>query len=81
MIIAIRPELGRVRILLDELAARAVAEEAGLQVTGFPGVVGRAGLDGLLTKDEIRHLLDLCQQQGTHYSNQLIDHVAETYGR
>jgi hypothetical protein len=52
-----------------------------LRITGFPGVVGRAGLDGLLTKNDIRHLLSLCQQQGTHYSNQLIEHVAETYGR
>lgn len=81
MIVAARPELGCVRILLDKLAARAVAEEEGLRITGFPGVVGRAGLDGLLTRNDIRHLLGLCQQQGTHYSDQLIEHVAETYGR
>jgi len=81
MVIASRPELRCVRILLDELAARAVAEEEGLRITGFPGVVGQAGLDGLLTRYEIRNLLGLCQQQGTHYSNQLIEHVAQTYGR
>ena len=79
--IASRTELGCIRVLLDELAARAVAEEEDFQVTGFPGVVGRAGLDGLLTKSEIRHLLGLCQQQGTHYSGRLIEYVAETYGR
>lgn len=81
MVITARSELGCTLILLDELAARAVAEEEGLRITGFPGVVGRAGLDGLLTRHDIRHLLSLCQQQGTHYSNQLIEHVAETYGR
>lgn len=81
MIVAARTELGCVRILLDELAARTVAEEEGLRITGFPGVVGRAGLDGLLTGKDIRRLLGLCQQQGTHYSDQLIEHVAETYGR
>jgi predicted nucleic acid-binding protein len=81
MVIAARPELECTLILLDELAARVVAEEEGLRITGFPGVAGRAGLDGLLTKNDIRHLLSLCQQQGTHYSNQLIEHVAETYGR
>ncbi|MFB0535716.1 MAG: hypothetical protein ACETWR_12135 [Anaerolineae bacterium] len=81
MIVAARPELGCALILLDELAARAVAEEEGLRITGFPGVVGRAGLDGLLTRNDIQQLLNLCQQQGTHYSNQLIEHVAETYGR
>ena len=81
MVITARPELRCTLILLDELAARAVAEEEGLRITGFPGVIGRAGLDGLLTRHDIRHLLGLCQQQGTHYSNQLIEHVAETYGR
>lgn len=81
LVIAARPELGCVRVLLDELAARAVAEEEGVHVVGFPGVVGRAGLDGLLTKNEIRFILTLCQQQGTHYSHQLIEHVAEKYGR
>lgn len=81
IVITARPELGCTLILLDELAARAVAEEEGLRITGFPGVVGRAGLDRLLTKSDIRHLLSICQQQGTHYSNQLIEHVAETYGR
>jgi predicted nucleic acid-binding protein len=53
------------QILLDEKAARKVAHELGLSITGFPGVIGRAGLDGILTKDEIRQLLRICQQQGT----------------
>ncbi len=81
MIVAARSQLGCAQILLDELAARAVAEDEGLRITGFPGVVGRAGLDGLLTKNDIRHVLTLCQQQGTHYSNRLIEYVAEKYGR
>jgi len=69
------------QILLDEKAARNVAQEQGLRLTGFPGVLGRAGLDGLLTQDEIRQLLKTCQQQGTHYSDNLIETVAQTYGR
>jgi predicted nucleic acid-binding protein len=81
MIVARKPELGCVRVLLDEKAAREVAEEEGLKITGFPGVVGRAGLDGLLTKDDIHRLLNTCRKQGTHYSSELIEHVAETYGR
>jgi len=76
-----RRELDCQWILLDEKAAREVAEEIGLNIIGFPGVLGRAGLDGLLSKDEIRCLLTLCQQQGTRYSNVLIEHVAQTYGR
>lgn len=33
------------QILLDEKAARNVAQELGLRINGFPGVLGRAGLD------------------------------------
>jgi len=81
LVIAMRPELRCRIVLLDEKAARAVAEEIGLRVTGFPGVLARAGLDGLLTKNDIHQMLKLCQQQGTRYSNALIEYVAETYGR
>ena len=45
------------QILLDEKAARTVAQELGLPMTGFPGVLGRAGVDGLVTQDDIRQLL------------------------
>jgi predicted nucleic acid-binding protein len=69
------------QILLDEKAARKAAQVLGLPLTGFPGVVGRAGLDGLLTRHEIRQLLKACQQQGIHYSNALIEAVAQRYGR
>jgi len=69
------------QILLDEKAARNVAKELGLRMTGFPGVIGRAGQDRLLTKGEIRRLLKTCQQQGTHYSDRLIQTVVQTYGR
>ena len=81
LVIATRPELRCKIVLLDEKAARTVAEEIGLRVTGFPGILARAGLDGLLTKNDIRQMLKRCQQRGTHYSDALIEHVAETYGR
>lgn len=81
LVVARRPELHCRIVLLDEKAARAIAEEIGLRVTGFPGILARAGIDGLVTKSDIRSLLKLCQQQGTHYSDTLIAHVAETYGR
>jgi predicted nucleic acid-binding protein len=69
------------QILLDEKAARSVARELGLALTGFPGILGRAGMDGLVTQDDIRCLLHTCKQQGTHYSDELIDTVARMYGR
>lgn len=76
-----RPQLMIGQILLDEKAARQVAQELGLSLTGFPGVLGRAGLDGVLTREDIRRLLMTCRQQGTHYGEALIDAVAQTYGR
>jgi hypothetical protein len=81
MVIATRPELECKIVPLDEKAARTVADKSGLRVTGFPGILGRAGLDGLVSQNDIRQMLKTCQQQGTHYSNALIEHVAETYGR
>lgn len=75
-----RKNLDVAMILLDEKAARQVARQLRLNLTGFPGVLGRAGLDGVLTKDEIRQLLKMCQQQGTFYSDQLIETLAENYG-
>ena len=74
------PELMIDQILLDEKAARSVAKALGLSLTGFPGIVGRAGQDGLLTAEEIRQVLGNCQRQGTRYSDALIDTVARTYG-
>lgn len=80
LVIAQRPARGCKIVLLDEKAARTVASELGLRVTGFPGILARAGLDGRLTGQEIRRLLKQCQRQGTRYSNALIEAVAKHYG-
>ncbi len=81
LVIALRPDLRCRIVLLDEKAARAVAMEIGLRVTGFPGILARAGVDGLVSKADIYRLLNSCQQQGTHYSDALIGHVVGVYGR
>ena len=81
IVVSQRLELQCKKILLDEKAARSVAEALGLEISGFLGILANAGFDGLLTKDEIRQLLQGCQRQGTHYASSLIEHVAQTYGR
>lgn len=43
--------------LLEGKAARNVAQELGLRFTGFPGVVGRAGVDRIATRSQIRQIL------------------------
>ncbi|MCI0694973.1 hypothetical protein L0337_23555 [candidate division KSB1 bacterium] len=81
LVVSQRLEIQCAGILLDERAARSVAENMGLNIGGFLGILGCAGLDGLLTKDEIRRLLQACQSLGTHYKSSLIEFVAQTYGR
>ena len=49
------------QIILDEKAARDTALKQGLPMTGFPGILGRAGMDGIVTGDDIRRLLKICQ--------------------
>ena len=75
MALAIRPEFVNDVILLDELAARAVADEMGLTLSGFAGVLLVAVQEGLLTADELKERLETCRRQGTHYSVLFIEQV------
>lgn len=72
---AARPEFVNDVLLLDELAARAVAEEIGLTLSGFAGVLLAAVQEELLTADELKERLETCRRQGTHYSEAFIEQV------
>ena len=65
------------RILLEERAARQVAQQLGLLLTGFIGVLLLACDEQLLTPAAMRILLETCRQCGTHYSDKLIDQVCQ----
>lgn len=75
MVLAARPEFANDVLLLDELAARAVAEELGLTLSGFAGVLLVAVREGLLTAEELKRRLETCQRQGTHYGEAFIEQV------
>lgn len=75
MILVQRPEFVGTVLLVDELAARAVATEIGIDISGFAGVLLLAVDEGLLTADEVRERLKCCQQQGTHYSDAFIEQI------
>jgi predicted nucleic acid-binding protein len=77
MVLTQRETLGTSRILLEERAARQVAEELGLPLTGFIGVLLMACDEQLLTPAEVRALLEACRQQGTRYSDDLVDKVCQ----
>ena len=62
-------------ILLDELAAREIAERRGLPITGFAGILIMACRDKLISPAQARQLLLTCQAQGSYYSNRFIESV------
>lgn len=62
-------------VLVDELAARAVAAEAGLTISGFAGVLLWAVEEGALSAEQARERLERCRRQGTHYSADFISRI------
>lgn len=75
--LALRPERQGDVLLLDELAARAVAKQLGVRLSGFPGVLLLAVQAGLITAEELKSRLERCRQQGTHYGVSFIQQVFE----
>lgn len=83
IVLALRPEYQNDLLLLDELAARAIARQLDLKLSGFPGTLLLAVQFGLITAEDLRAKLELCRLQGTHYSLNFIQQVYEMakYGR
>ncbi|MGH2521292.1 MAG: hypothetical protein ACRDH2_02210 [Anaerolineales bacterium] len=75
MVLTQRAEFAEAVLLLDELAARAVATELRLTLSGFAGVLLLAVEEGLITPEELKERLERCRQQGTHYSVAFIDQI------
>lgn len=75
--LALRPEHQSDVLLLDELAARSVAQQLGIRLSGFPGVLLLAVQAGLITAEELKSRLEQCRQQGTHYGVRFIQQVYE----
>lgn len=73
--VALRPEFQEDILLLDELAARKVAKQQGLRLSGFPGVLLAAAVAGTISAEEMKQRLKTCRDKGTHYSTSFIDEV------
>jgi predicted nucleic acid-binding protein len=73
-----RKELAAIELLLDETAAREAADQCGVPMVGFPGVLIRACRQGLISPEAVHEALLNCRRQGTHYGAALIESV---YGR
>jgi predicted nucleic acid-binding protein len=63
------------QLLLEEKAARKIAQGLRIPLTGFAGVLLQACRNAVLSADEARAALMTCRQQGTHYSESLIAEV------
>jgi predicted nucleic acid-binding protein len=77
IILALRPEHQHDLLLIDERAARVVAKAAGLQISGFPGVLLLAAQNAIISPEELKARLERCRQQGTYYGKTFIDQVYE----
>lgn len=77
-VIALALEVGSPLVLLDERAARKVAKDRGLQVTGAMGVLLRAKNKGLLTA--VKPSIDLMLSKRVLFGDDLIDFVLRRAG-
>ena len=75
--LALRSEYKDDLLLLDELAARAVAKQEGVKLSGFPGVLLVAVQGGLISAEDLRSRLETCRAQGTHYGARFVQEVYE----
>ena len=77
IVLALRTDYQNDVLLLDELAARAVAKQQNVKLSGFPGVLLLAVQGGLISAEELRTRLEVCRKQGTHYSARFIEQVCQ----
>ncbi len=75
IVLALRAEHRDDLLLLDELAARAIAKQTGMKLAGFPGALLLATQGGLISAEELKARLDLCREKGTHYGSTFIQQV------
>lgn len=77
IVLSLRPENKDDLLLLDELAPRAIAKEAGIKISGFPGVLLLAVQLGLISPENLKKRLEICKEKGTHYGATFIKQVYE----
>jgi len=77
IVLALRPEHQNDLLLLDELAARAIAKKSRAKISGFPGVLLLAVQGGLIPAEELQARLEDCRRKGTHYGKPFISQVYE----
>jgi predicted nucleic acid-binding protein len=77
IVLALRSEHKNDLLLLDELAARSIAKQAGIKLSGFPGILLLATQARLISAEDMKKRLELCRVKGTHYGVKFIKQVYE----
>ncbi|MEK7785065.1 MAG: hypothetical protein AAB658_06510 [Chloroflexota bacterium] len=77
IVLALRSEHQDDLLLLDEFAARVIAKQMGIKLSGFPGALLLAVQGGLISAEELKVRLEKCREQGTHYGATFIQQVYE----
>ena len=75
IVLALRTEHQNDVLLVDELAARAVAKQAGVKLSGFAGVLLLAAQTKLISAEDLKTRLEMCREQGTHYGVSFIENI------
>lgn len=70
-----RKELQAIELLLDEAAARQTADQRGIPIIGFPGILIPACGQGLISPEAVREALLDCRKQGTHYGSAFVERI------
>lgn len=76
IVLALRPEHRDDLLLLDELAPRSIAKQAGIKLSGFPGVLLLAVQIGFISPEDLKKRLEICREKGTHYG---VDFIRQVY--
>ena len=76
IVLSLRSEHRSDLLLLDELAPRAIAKQAGIKLSGFPGVLLLAVQVGIISPEDLKKRLEICKEKGTHYG---VDFIRQVY--
>jgi predicted nucleic acid-binding protein len=77
IVLALRAEYRNGVLLLDELAAREIAKQMKVRLSGFPGLLLLAVQGSLITAEKLKQRLERCRRHGTHYGVAFIRQVYE----
>ncbi len=75
IVLALRSEHKNDLLLIDELAARTVASQTKVRLSGFPGVLLLATRAGFISAENLKTRLEICREKGTHYGKNFIRQV------